>query len=181
MRTVLALLVASYGCVAAFGCGSSGDAPESTTELTGFGATTPAWNAHHEPDQRFDPGAAYDPDPAVGRGKEPDTNSRYYGVVHQRGRVVFYYMRFPAGTTEQEAKESVLASEFPKDAEVSLERLNSCAQMVVTSPHVAKETRGAAIVEFTTGEIGGERYDENDIWGAAVGLSDRFSPDECHE
>lgn len=139
--------------------------------VTGFGATVADWDAHHEADSRFVPGSAYDPDPSLARGGDQRYNARYYAVGHDGGRIFNYEMRFPPGTDIQQAKRSVLASEFPSDAKIAwFKRLDTCAQMLVRSRKVARAlggTRIAALVEFSSGEAG-DSYDPSDVWDAIL-------------
>jgi hypothetical protein len=140
--------------------------------LTGYGATDAAWNAHHKMDTRpgMIVGAAYDVDPALAREGDSDSNARYYGVVHEGGRVDQYQMRFARGTTVAEARQSVLASEFPSDARiVRFRTLDSCAVMTVRSKRF-KPSHGllpTAAVEFVSGADGAS-YDPGDVWGAII-------------
>jgi hypothetical protein len=142
--STLALLVAT---VVFAGCGASksttasstpqvSTAPSATSThgsaaasdgLTGYGATDTAWNGHHQPDTRFAPGTAYDPDPSLARG-DLQHDARYYGVVHQGGRVLQYQMRFPPGTTVDQARQAVMASEFPAGTRtLQFQTLGTCA------------------------------------------------------
>lgn len=138
--------------------------------LSGYGATDAAWNAHHQPDTRFAPGAAYDPDPSVARG-DLRHDARYYGVVHggPGGRVNQYYMRFAPRTTVDEARRSVLASEFPPGTSVrDFKTLDSCAILVVHSGKFNGITpNGDASVEFWSGAAD-ETYDASNVWDAIV-------------
>ena len=140
----------------------------SESEVTGFGATTAAWNAHHVADDRFDPGAAYDPDPSLARGGDERFDDRYSGVDHTGGTVENYEMRFPPSTGVQEATQFVLASEFPPDAKVVwFRRLGTCAQMFVYSKTVDPSGDVGALVEFSSGEAG-DNYNPRDVWYALV-------------
>jgi hypothetical protein len=66
--------------------------------------------------------------------------------------VTYYSMRLPAQTGIEEAKASVLLSEFPRDAKIVwFKRKDTCAQMLVRS-RLARLAYDAALVEFTSGE-----------------------------
>jgi len=142
-------------------------AAASERELTGFGATRPAWDAHHTADTRFEPGAAYEPDPSLARGNDR-VEDRYYGVLNDGATVTSYNMRFPRQTGIREAKLIVLASEFPPDAKIAWFRtLDTCAQMLVYSKRVARAGTEAALFEFTTG-VAADKYNPRDVWDAIV-------------
>jgi hypothetical protein len=137
-----------------------------SVELTGFGATEAAWKAHHRADDRFTSGSAYDPDPSLARNGDQRNNDRYYDVQPFGGHITDYETRFPSGTGIAEAKQSVLASEFPQDARItSFKRRSSCAQMVVKSATLG--TQGPAFVELSSG-AGGDQYDPTDVWTALL-------------
>jgi hypothetical protein len=114
----------------------STETPAAGDGLTGYGATAAAWNAHHQPDARFDPGTTYDPDPSLARNGDLRHDARYYAVLPggPGGRVNQYYMRFPPRTSVDEARPSVLASEFPAGTStVKFQTLTTCAILVVQS------------------------------------------------
>lgn len=164
------VLIIAIGIVA--GCGGDGKTTKSspTSPLTGFGATVADWDAHHEADSRFVPGSAYDPDSSLARGGDERYTSRYYAVGDGE-RVTNYEMRFAPGTGVQQAKRSILASEFPSDAKIVwFKQLDTCGQMLVRSRKVARAVGGkriAALVEFSSGEAG-DSYDPSDVWGAIL-------------
>jgi len=136
-------------------------------QLTGYGATTAAWNAHHVMDRSATPGTAYDPDPSVVRSGDERYDDRYYGVDSEEF-VLDYYMRFPPSTGVEEAKQSVLTSEFPRDARIVwFRRLDTCAQMLVGSKTLARAASPFALVEFTSG-LAGDTYNPQDVWDAIL-------------
>jgi hypothetical protein len=128
-----ALVVASIGGCAGGGSGaapsspsrpavSTSSAPTTTPtaaaspvqdEITGFGATQAIWSAHHTPDTRYDPGAAYDPMP--GWGVDDRHNAKFFSVSYSGGRVDSYSMNMPAKATEKVAMQVVLSA-LPPDA-----------------------------------------------------------------
>jgi hypothetical protein len=118
-------------------------------------------------DRSAAPGTAYDPDPSVVRGGDERYDDRYYGVDSE-GVVIDYYMRFPPSTGIEEAKQSVLTSEFPRDARIVWSRrLGSCAQMLVGSKTLARAGSPFALVEFTSG-LAGDTYNPRDVWDAIL-------------
>jgi hypothetical protein len=136
--------------------------------LTAYGATDAAWDANHQADTRFAPGTSYNPDPSLARG-DVQHDARYYGVVHQGGRVLQYQMRFAPGTTVDQARQSVIASEFPPGTTtLQFQTLDTCAILNVQSSELAGITpNGGASVEFVSGAAG-DTYDPTDVWGAIV-------------
>jgi hypothetical protein len=135
--------------------------------LTGLGATEAAWKTVHREDSRSAPGAAYDPDPSVGRGS-PRFNDRYYGVLVEDGRIFGYEMRFPPETAVSEARRYVLASEFPPDARIDwFHRRGTCAQMQVRSRKLSRAADGVGFVEFSSGAAA-DAYDPEDVWSAIL-------------
>ena len=96
--------------------------------LTGFGATTASWDAHHQADPKFTAGSAYNPTPGLG-----SPNDRYYGVNSQNGHITSYSERFAAGTSLASAKAQAMR-EIPSDARVLWSATkDTCTQMGVTS------------------------------------------------
>jgi hypothetical protein len=135
-------------------------------ELSGFGATVAAWNDHHQEDNRFDAGSAYDPDPSLGDGER--FNDRYYAVSPLDGRVMVYSMRFPAQTGIEEAKRFVLLSEFPVGAKIVwFKRKDTCAQMLVRSTKVTRVAHSGALIEWSSGEAG-DHYDARAVSDAIL-------------
>jgi hypothetical protein len=169
------VVLASAGCGGSSSKGSSNTkattkgTPTQASELIGFGATTAAWDANHQADDRngFTPGSGFDPDPSLARGGDQRFNDKYYGVIHD-DPIISYEMRFPSGTNIERAKQSVLASEFPDDAKVVwFKRLDTCAQMIVRSKKVAAAINSAALVEFGSG-VADDQYDPKDVWTAIL-------------
>lgn len=172
-RWIWAAVVVAISLAAA-GCGSSGGtathARPSSDQLTGFAASSKAWDAHHREDKTLAPGAAYDPETSLIRSAQDDQRGvdRYYGVEPQDGRVTVYSMRFPPGTDIGRAQRSLLRTEFPSDARIAwAKRRTTCSQMYVQSAAVARATGGGAIVEFSSGRAG-DRYDPRDVWSATL-------------
>jgi len=121
-----------------------------TLGVTGFGAATADWNAHHVADDDFQPGSVYDRDPAL-----PTINghegARYVTVSSDAGHVTSYTLNFPPGTALAEAKAAAL-QELPADVIVRWYVVrDDCAQADVTSV-----TLGRALADQKIGDPGGE-------------------------
>lgn len=101
--------------------------------LTGFGATTASWDAHHQADPNFTAGSAYDPTPGLAPPGDPTRDDRYYSVNSQNGHITSYSERFAAGTSLASAKAQAMR-EMPSDAHVLWSATkDTCTQMGVTS------------------------------------------------
>lgn len=146
----------------------TGSAVRAHDSLTGFAATDAAWDANHRADDRFLEGSVYDPDPSLARGGDQRFDARYYAVIHLDGRIFSYEMRFPPGTSANEAKKDVLTTEFPGDAKIAwFKRRDTCAQMLVRRKTIEQLTGDAALVAFSSGAAG-DRYDARDVWNAIL-------------
>lgn len=126
--------------------------------LTGFGATTAAWDGAHTAVSGFAPGAVYDADPSLPKVNGHE-GAHYAAVLHENGHVLNYEYRF-TNRPIAAAETLVLHTEFPADAKIAWFVVKqTCAQMLVTSATVAKalgtkaigDTAGAALVEFSSG------------------------------
>jgi hypothetical protein len=110
---------------------ASAPAPAKSTQppsLTGFGATTASWDAHHKADPNFAAGSTYDPTPGLG-----SPNDRYYSVNSQNSHITSYSERFAAGTSLASAKAQAMR-ELPSGAHVLWSATkDTCTQMGVTS------------------------------------------------
>ena len=117
----------------------------------------------------------YNPDPSLARNGDLQHDARYYGVVRlgPGGRVNQYNMRFARRTTVEEARRSVLASEFPPGTSVrGFKTLDTCAVLVVHSSKLNGITpNGDASVEFVSGEAS-NTYDATDVWAAIVSFEE---------
>jgi hypothetical protein len=142
-----ALLLVGAG--RAFGLSSGG-------QITGFGATVKAWNAHHQMDRRGNlvPGCCYDPIPSQGGPLD-----RYYTVQPIGGHVISYEMR-PGngkGIAVSAAKQAAL-QELPPDARIRSFTVHgrSCAILIAYSGALQRQlghgkAGGGVVVEFSSG------------------------------
>lgn len=149
---VIAGSAASGGNKKATSTGSNVSAPT----VSGFGATTAAWNAAHTADPHYATGAAYNPDPALPASVGDD----YAAVQHEEGRVLGYFYNFKNKPIAA-ARADVLRTQFPRDAKVAwFVTKRTCAQMMVTSATLGYalgsktigDPHGAALVEFSSGK-----------------------------
>ncbi|MBF6604474.1 MAG: zinc ribbon domain-containing protein [Chloroflexi bacterium] len=93
--------------------------------VTGFGATSTAWDAAHATDTNF-PGQMYEPDPAIGGA------DRYFAFMRDGGRVVGYTMHIPP--QDLALAESQALTEVPADTRVLwMAKRNVCEQMELQS------------------------------------------------
>lgn len=88
-----------------------GSPAEAGGELTGFGATRPAWEAQHGPEVPDNYEDAY--------GTQVDDEQYEYSSVSFQPRVLSYTRAFPRHTTLAEA-ETILLRDFPSDARTSV-------------------------------------------------------------
>jgi hypothetical protein len=150
---------------------SAADAP--SDGLTGYGATSQEWNAHHTADSRFDPGSAYDPDSSLAPNQGQDV---YVAVNLQDGRVVDYQMNIPGGSIRDAIARAL--EELPPDAyKLWGVARNGCYLAVLTSRTLSKVLGNLPIgqpnsnvdVEFTTMFSGIVGYDNSDVNTILVG------------
>jgi hypothetical protein len=101
--------------------------------LTDYGALLSVWAAHHDPDERFDPGAMWDPTP--GWGPDEAHNDKFNETVVTGGRVLRYDMYLPrSGVTAAKAI-TLATSALPADATVLWrQQFPSCYVVQLTSP-----------------------------------------------
>lgn len=84
--------------------------------LTGYGATLAVWATHHDPDERFDPGAMWDP--TRGWGPDEANNDKFNDVVVTGGRVLRYDMYLPRPSVAAATAISLAKAVLPSDAVV---------------------------------------------------------------
>lgn len=134
-------------------------ASTSSGQITGFGATVKAWNAHHQADHRGNlvPGCCYDPIPSAGTGLL--YADRYYAVMPIGGHVISYEMR-PGdgkGIPVSQAKQAAM-NELPADAHLKSFTVHggSCAILIAYSAALQHQlghgkAGGGVVVEFSSG------------------------------
>jgi hypothetical protein len=187
-----ALLPLALGLAA---CGATPTAAPTTTttvignNLTGLGATTAQWNAHHTvapggpiPEGGFEPDTVYGPFiPAPGGGE-----NEWTAVNDADGRVVDWDQALPEGTNELTALDDVLR-ELPADAKsMSAQTVFSasgsiaCLQVNLTSamlnaalgPKPIGDSGGDIGIElFTTTASGDVTYEVKNIDTATVSIA----------
>ncbi|HEY3810165.1 MAG TPA: hypothetical protein VGL49_01930, partial [Acidimicrobiales bacterium] len=131
--------------------------PGAADGLTGFGATSAEWNAHHRADTTKAPGAAYLPYISGPSGLGGD---QYQRVRVTAGRVISYGITLPQGTS-QAAAEQFLAVQLPSDAKLT-NAFNgpavgggSCLLLNYQSPTLGR-VLGAAPIGDPRGTVGAE-------------------------
>lgn len=162
-------------------------ADTSTDVITGFGATLSAWNAHHTADKKFDPNAAYDPDPALPSYSGQDV---YVAVQWQDGRALDYQMNIPGESIHRAIVRAL--EELPPDGrELWGLKRDSCYQAELTSRTLGRalsspgigDPEGDVFVEFETLlSDGSQVYESRDVNGILVGLGSyptRASAPDC--
>ena len=135
--------------------------------LSGFGATTAAWNASHRADPRFSAGTAFDPTPGLGPSEQ--YNDKYFGVLSLDGRVLSYSERLPKGSTFGDAKTAALA-ELPSDGKVLWTATqDTCAQIGLQSAQLGKALGGTGmllaevVTETAAGDSGYDPANANEL------------------
>jgi hypothetical protein len=176
VMSLISLGALADGCQPGAGCTVAGgtlvrDAQAASHPVTGFGATTAAWNRSHVADHKFAPGAAYNPNLALPGG------DAYVAVLHEDGHVLNYDYHFTPRSISA-AKTLVLRTEFPRDARVVwfIDK-GSCAQMLVRSTTLARaigkkpigDKHGTALIEFSSG-VAEDTYNARSVNDALVGL-----------
>jgi hypothetical protein len=150
--------------------------------VTGFGATTAAWNSAHTAVSGFTPGTVYNADPSL-----PQVNghegSEYYAVQHMGGYVLQYDRAF-ANVPVSEAKAEIMQGDFPSDARIVwFVTEDTCAKMLVQSNILGKalgnkavgDPSGTAMVEFGSGPAS-DSYDASSVNDALFMTSPMTSP-----
>jgi hypothetical protein len=132
----LAVLVGAAGCGASSTQGdhTTSTAPSVAAPLSGFGATTLAWDEH-------------------------DQGHQYSAVTSMGGRVISYHVNWPEGTTLAEAEQFILG-QLPPDSKLiakfarkTADDQGSCLMLNYQSPTLAA-LLGAAPFDDPLGAIG---------------------------
>jgi hypothetical protein len=121
-------------------------------DITGFGATTAAWDAGHTPDPDAPKGSYW---PRYANGEDT-----YQDVRFIRGRALSYVENiYPAETVAQ--ARAVIGDEMPPDAHVVSETRVAGGERVVVESAVLRAATGdnAAVVMRSPGAV----FDPNDV------------------
>jgi len=84
--------------------------------ITDYGAVLAAWAAHHDADERFDPGAMWDPTP--GWGPDDANNDKFNDTALTGGRVLSYDMYVPRPSVAAAKAIALATATLPADAEI---------------------------------------------------------------
>lgn len=189
MRAALLTLVAIPGLL--IGCTSNGPsspasggistpAPMSTApgnpnnHLTGIGATTANWNAHHDadPDPKLVKNCCYGPLINTDDDKGVDT----WAAVQADPIVSLYLRSFPAGTTRDQALSLLTAQDMPSDAKFVNSKIGDGCELFLYSSNLlaaADPDIGSKFAfDLHSGGTDLSRYDPTDISGADMSLAD---------
>ena len=88
----------------------------SASPITDYGAVLAVWAAHHDSDERFDPGAMWDPTP--GWGPDEANNDKVNDTVVTGGRVLHYDMFLPRPSVAASKAITLATAMLPSDATV---------------------------------------------------------------
>jgi hypothetical protein len=109
--------------------------------LTGYGAVLSVWAARHVADERFDPGAMWDPTPGI--GPDEANNSRYNNLDASSGRVLAYTVYTARGGVTEAKATAAASTSLPKDATVLWkQQFAACSVVQLTSRSLARAVAG---------------------------------------
>ena len=121
---------------------ASSSTPVAIAPITGYGATLAVWAAHHTADERFDPGAMWDPTP--GWGPDEAHNDKFNTTVVTAERVLRYDMYLPRAGVAAATAITLATATLPKDAVILWRRqLTTCYAVQLTSASLGKVLAGA--------------------------------------
>jgi hypothetical protein len=107
------------------------------TPLVDYGALLSVWASRHTADERFDPGAMWDPTP--GWGPDEDNNDKFNDVVLTGGRVLDYVLYLPRPSVTAAKATAVALTALPRDAAVLWTRqFAACSVVQLRSASLAK-------------------------------------------
>jgi hypothetical protein len=84
--------------------------------ITDYGAVLAVWAAHHDADERFDPGAMWDPTP--GWGPDDANNDKVNNTTLTGGRVLSYDLYLPRPSVTAAKAIALATATLPADAAV---------------------------------------------------------------
>lgn len=93
---------------------SSSQAP--VVAITDYGATLAVWATHHDADERFDPGAMWDP--TSGWGPDDAHDDKFNDMVVTAGRVLRYDMNVPRPAVSAATAIALATATLPRDATI---------------------------------------------------------------
>jgi hypothetical protein len=143
--------------------------------VTGFGATTAAWNEAHTEDTNYTHEAAYNPNLSLPEN-DGHPGDEYTDVIHSGG-LVTQYEYHSVSMSASDARAAILAGQFPHDATIiHYHELPTCALMLVRSAALAHALglpagTPAAQIELETGsEASGHEnaFDPASVDGAVI-------------
>lgn len=154
-------------------------------DLTGFGATQGAWDAHHTADSGKTAAGFYNPDPALPKTTDGQINDDYSAVTADNGRVDAYFRAFTARPTA--AALQLVKAELPADAVLSKPVVTTgatgskCLILTATSQAVGKVLGGAngsrVLVELQSWNPA--VLDQNSIMSAALVTANKGDAPGC--
>ena len=109
--------------------------------LTDYGALLSVWAKRHVADERFDPGAMWDPTP--GLGPDEANNDRYNNLDASSGRVLVYTVYTARGGVTAAKATAAALTALPRDATVLWKQhFAACSVVQLTSASLAKAVAG---------------------------------------
>ena len=141
----------------------------SASPLTDYGAVLAVWAAHHDPDERFDPGAMWDPTP--GWGPDEANNDKVNDTVVTGGRVLRYDMYLPRPSVVASKAITLATAMLPSDATVLWRRQFPACYVV----QLSSATLGTALAAKPFGNPQGQVQLQLRS-GSPTGTADPFDP-----
>jgi hypothetical protein len=123
---------------------TSSPTSQPVTALVDYGAVLSVWAKHHVADERFDPGAMWDPTPGLGPGE--DDNDRYNNLDASTGRVLAYTVYLARGGVSSAKATAAVLTALPRDATVLWrQQFAACSVVQLTSASLAKAVAGTSV------------------------------------
>jgi hypothetical protein len=115
--------------------------PAPVAPLTDYGSALSVWAPRHTADERFDPGAMWDPTP--GWGPDEDHDAKFNDLVVTAGRVLDYVEYLPRGGVPAARATSIALATLPRDSTVLWkQQFAACSVVQLTSASLAKVVAG---------------------------------------